>query len=71
MLGAESIVMEVDGSYARPKKSCNMGCMSKTRLEWHILKTRLRDDVDAKAEGRLIVGRRQVQSGPALNFVTP
>lgn len=66
MLGVESIVTEVDGSCARPKEPCNMGRVSRTRPEWHILRTRLRDDVSAKAEGRIIIERRQVQSGPAL-----
>lgn len=67
MVGMESIVSEVNGSYARPEKPCNASRVRRTRPEWHILKTRLRYDVGAKAEERLIVGKRQVQSGPTLN----
>ena len=59
MLGVERIVTEVDGSCARPKEPCNMGRVRRTRPEWHILRTRLRDDVSAKAEGRIIIERRQ------------
>jgi hypothetical protein len=62
----ERIVSEVNGSYARPEKPCNVGRVSRTLPGWYILKTRLRDNVGAKAEERLIVGSCQVQGGPTL-----
>ena len=39
MLGMESIVAEVNGSYARPEKPCNASRVSRTSPKWHILKT--------------------------------
>jgi hypothetical protein len=57
MLGMESIVSEVNGSYARPEKSCGGGRVSTTRLGWHILSTRLDDNEGVRAKGCLIVGR--------------
>jgi hypothetical protein len=53
----ESIVSEVNGSYARPEKSCGGGRVSTTRLGWHILSTRLDDNEGVRAKGCLIVGR--------------
>ena len=58
----EYIVAEVDGSYACSKIPCIAGRVSKTRPRWHMLKTRLRYEVGAKAKKRLIVGKRQVQT---------
>jgi hypothetical protein len=58
----ESIEAEVNGFYACPKIPCNTGRVSRTRPRWHILETRLRYEVGAKVEERLIVGKRQVQT---------
>ena len=51
----ESIVSEVNGSYARPEKSCGGGRVRTTRLGWHILRTRLEDNEGARGKERLIV----------------
>jgi hypothetical protein len=61
MLGMESIVSEVNGSYTRPEKSCGGGRVSTTRLGWHILRTRLEDNEGARGKGCLIVGMREVE----------
>lgn len=57
MLRIESIVSEVNGSYARPEKSCGGGRVSTARLGWYILRTRLEDNEGARAKECLIVGR--------------
>ena len=51
----ESIISEVNGSYARPEKSCGGGRMSTSRRGWHILRTRLEDNDGARGTERLIV----------------
>jgi hypothetical protein len=61
MLGMESIVSEVNGSYARPEKPCGGGRVRTTRLRWHMLRTRLWDNEGARARECLIVGRGQVE----------
>jgi hypothetical protein len=53
----ESIVSKVNGSHARPERSCGGGRVSTTGLGWHILRTRLDDNEGARAKECLIVGR--------------
>jgi hypothetical protein len=57
----ESIVSEVNGSYTRPEKSCGGDRVSTTRIEWHILRTRLEDNEGARGKECLIAGRGQVE----------
>jgi len=54
MLGMESIVSEVNGSYARPEKPCGGVRVSTTRLGWQIMRTRLRDNDGKRAKECLI-----------------